>query len=159
MIRFNIINKMSRMKLIIIIISLAFINPCSNIASKDGHRPREIINYYITINMYFNHSSYITRKRWNKIMKITNGNVTKSHEKGRKTKEKLYHKVVVWNKQNSNHASDKEGFPVIQRAMLKHDSNLIILTEANFSDENFANVASEFNRYNIHHKVIPSIVK
>ena len=81
---FNII---TNMKLIVIIISHAFINPCSNIASRDGHRARDIINYSIIINMYFNHSSHITRKRWNKIMKITNSNQTKSNEKGKKMNE------------------------------------------------------------------------
>ena len=47
-------------------------------------------------------------------MKITNSNETKSDSMNKKPKEKLYHKVVVWNKQNSYLASDNEGFPVIQ---------------------------------------------
>ena len=44
---------------------------------------------------------------------------------------------------------------VIQRAILKHDPNLVILTEANLSNKNLANVESEFDGYDIHHKVIP----
>ena len=88
-------------------------------------------------------------------MKVTNGNHRKSPEKNRKSTEKLYHKVVVWNKQSSYLASDHKGFPVIQRAILKHNPNLVVLTEANLSSENLANVANEFNGYVIHHKVIP----
>ena len=100
-------------------------------------------------------------------MKIPNGNqvannnnyninidINKKQNKNKK-KEKLYHKVVIWNKQSSHLASDNDAFPVIQRAILKHDPNLVVPSEANLSDENFENVKSTVENYYFHYKVIP----
>ena len=42
--------------------------------------------------MYFNYNSHITRKRWNKLMKIKNGNQAPNNKEN-KTKTKLYDKV------------------------------------------------------------------
>ena len=109
--------------------------------------------------MYFNHPSHISRKRWNKLMKITNGNQTKPHNNNKKVKEKLYHKVVIWNKQSSYLASDNEGFPVFKRAILKHDPNLVIITEDNLSNAKLANVESEFEGYDIHHTLTWALPK
>ena len=46
--------------------------------------------------------------------------------------------------QSSHLASDMDSFPVIQRAILKHNPNLIVLSIADLSDENLENVKSEF---------------
>ena len=76
-------------------------------------------------------------------MKIKNGNQVPNNKEN-KQKTKLYHKVAIWNKESSHMASDQEKFPVIQRAILKYEPNLVVLTEANISDKNLANVKSEF---------------
>ena len=78
MILLSILDNKTRMKLIIIIMLTGYAYPCRNIAYRESTRPREIIPYAIIINMYFNHQSHIARKRWNKLMKITNGNQTKT---------------------------------------------------------------------------------
>ena len=62
------------MKIIIIIIIFGYIAPCENVNQCNTQRPRVIIHYNLPINMYFNHDLHITRKRWNKLMKMRNGN-------------------------------------------------------------------------------------
>ena len=98
---------------------MGFSFPCDNINYTKSARSRTLISHMIIINTYFNHNSYTTRKRWNKSMKIKNWNQPPK-SKNLAKKEKLYHKVATWNKQNSHMASDKEKFPVIQRAILKY---------------------------------------
>ena len=63
--------------------------------------------------------------------------------------------MVIWNKQSSHLASDRAGFSVIQRAVLKYDPNLVVLSEANISDANLKNVNSKLEDYDFHYKVIP----
>ena len=76
-------------------------------------------------------------------MRITNGNQPPNNKK-KIEKEKLYHKVAIWNKQISHMASNKDGFPIIKRAILKYEPNLVVLTEANISDENLPKVKNKF---------------
>ena len=82
-------------------------------------------------------------------MKMKNGN---QHPKTNNNaeKEKLYHKVTIWNKESSHMASDQEKFPIIQRAILKYKPNLVVLTEANIGNENLPNVKSVFKNYEFH---------
>ena len=53
---------------------------------------------------------------------------------------KLYHKVVIWNKDSPHLAYDQAKFSVIQRAILKYEPNLVVLSEANISEKNLNNV-------------------
>ena len=144
---------------IIIIILVGFIAPCENVNYRNTQYPRIIIHYKLMINMYFNHESHITRKRWNKLMKIKNGNHLNSNkkdaDKNNKT-QKLYHKVVIWNKDSPTLAYDQTKFSIIQRAILKYEPNLIVLSEANISEENSNNVKGEFEGYDIHYKISPT---
>ena len=68
-------------KIIIIIILIGYIAPCENVNYRNAQRPRIIIHYNLPINMYFNHDSHITRKRWNKLMKMKNGNHENNNNK------------------------------------------------------------------------------
>ena len=109
--------------------------------------------------MYFNHDSHITRKRWNRLMKMRNGNHVNNNNivdtsKDDKNK-KFYHKVIVWNKDSPSLAYDQAKFSIIQRAILKYEPNLIVLSEANISEENLKNVKGEFEGYDIHYKISP----
>ena len=133
---------------------MGFLISCDNINHKRSAHPQRVVSYNIIINIYFNYNSHITRKRWNKLMKIKNGN-QEPKSNNNKQKTILYHKVAIWNKESSHMASDQEKFPVIQRAILKYEPNLVVLTKANISDKNLSNVKSEFEGYNFHTKITP----
>ena len=142
-------------KILIFIILIGYIAPCENINYRYTQYPRIIVHYNLIINMYFNHESHITRK----LMKMKNGNHTNNNKKdGNKDdkNQKLYHKVIVWNKDSPTLAYDQAKFPIIQRAILKYEPNLIVLSEANISEENLNNVKGEFEGYDIHYKISPT---
>ena len=151
-------NNKITIKLLVIIV-IGFLAPCDNVNYRNSQKPRIIIHYKLLINMYFNHNSHLTHKQWNKLMKIKNGNHVNRNNKGderRDKTEKLYHKVVIWNKDSPTLAYDQAKFAVIQRAILKYEPNLIVLSEANISEENSNNVKGEFEGYDIHYKISPS---
>ena len=60
---------------------MGFSFPCKNISFGESACPHMMVSHPVIINMYFNHNSYITRKRWNKIMKMTNGNQPPNNKK------------------------------------------------------------------------------
>ena len=61
----------------------------------------------------------------------------------------------MWNKDSPTLAYDLAKFSIIQRAILKYEPNLIVLSEANISEENLNNVKGEFEGYDIHYKISP----
>ena len=147
-------------KIMILMIIIGYTAPCVNVNQGKSQRPRTIIHFNIPINLYFNRDSHITRKRWNKLIKMKNGNCTINNNQETYNKNdknsKFYHKVVIWNKDSPHLASDQAKFSVIQRAILKHEPNLVVLSEANISEENLDNVKGEFEGYDIHYKISPS---
>ena len=64
-------------------------------------------------------------------MKIINGNRNKPREM-----KKHYHRIAIWNKASSHLQSSFPGFPIIKQSILNSKANMIILSEANITEEN-----------------------
>ena len=82
-------------------------------------------------------------------MKINNGNRNKP-----RAKKKDFHRIAIWNKASSNLQSSFIGFPIIKQSILNSMANIIILSEANITEENIKNINGEFPDYDIHRKPI-----
>ena len=83
-------------------------------------------------------------------MKIINGNRNKP-----RAKKKHFHIVAIWNKANSHLQSSFTGCPIIKQSILNSKANIIVLSEANLTEENIKNINGEFPDYDIHRKPIP----
>ena len=66
----------------------------------------------------------ISHRKWNKLIKIINGN--RDNKKPVKTKRCF--KVVIWNKGNSNFNSESDKFLAIKTEILNQDGDLVILS-------------------------------
>ena len=95
-------NKLIIIKIIIIMVLIGYTVPCVNVNQGKSQRPRIIIQVYIPYSVFNNKKSHITRKRWNKLIKIKNGNSDTNNNQETNNKndknKKYYHKVVIWNK-------------------------------------------------------------
>ena len=68
---------------------------------------------------------------------------------------KHHHRIAIWNKASSHLQSSFPGFPIIKQSILNSKANLIILSEANITEENIKNINGEFPDFDIHRKYIP----
>ena len=82
----------------------------------------------------------ISHRKWNKLIKIINGN--REYKKPIKTKR--YFKVVTWNKGNSHFNSNSENFLAIKTELLHQNGDLIILSEAEFNPLDENHIKGEF---------------
>ena len=67
----------------------------------------------------------ISHRKWNKLIKIINGN----REYKMPVKTKRYFKVVTWNKGNSNCNSESDKFLAIKTEILNQNGDLVIILE------------------------------
>ena len=109
----------------------------------------------IILKMNISNIKQISHKKWNKLIKIINGN--RVYKKPVKTKR--YFDVVVWNKGNSNLYSDSDKFLAIKTEILNQNGDLIILSEAEFNPSDKDHIKGEFPNYDIFYKLIPGAIK
>ena len=155
-------NYSKRKKIIIICIIAIIIN--INIDHGNAQYNNIIKNSYewfriymskIILKMNISNIKQISHKKWNKLIKIINGN--RVYKKPVKTKR--HFKVVVWNKGNYNFNSDSDKFLAIKTEILNQNGDLIILSEAEFNPSDEDHIKGEFPNYDIFYKLIPGAIK
>ena len=134
-------------KLIIICIIAIIIN--INIDHSITQNNNIIKNSYEWIKLYLskiilkiniNNIKKISHRKWNKLIKIINGN----REYKKPVKTKRYFKVVTWNKGNSNFNSESDKFLAIKTEILNQNGDLVIISEAEFNPIDEGHIKGEF---------------
>ena len=97
----------------------------------------------------------ISHRKWNKLIKIINGN----HEYKKPVKTKRYFKVVTWNKGNSNFNSESDKFLAIKTEILNQNGDLVIISEAEFNPIDEDHIKGEFPNYDPHFKIMTGAIK
>ena len=96
----------------------------------------------------------MSNKKWNKLIKIINGNRFFKKQ----TKPKKFFKVVTWNKGNYHFRSDNEKFLPVKTAIEDQSGDIIVFTEAKFSPKDESDILGQFQDYEIHFKIIPGAI-
>ena len=109
----------------------------------------------IILRMNISNIKRISHGKWNKLIKIINGN----REYKKPVKTKRYFKIVIWNKGNSNLTSDSDKFLAISTEILHQNGDLVILSEAEFNPSDEDHIKGEFPNYEIFFKLIPGAIK
>ena len=97
----------------------------------------------------------ISHRKWNKLIKIVNGN----RDNKKPVKTKRYFKVVISNKGNSNFNSESEKFLAIKTEIFNQNGDLVILSEAEFNPVDEEHIKGEFPNYDIHFKITNGAIK
>ena len=121
-------NKITIIGIIAIIITINndFGNVNSYNFTKHAYEWTRIYLTKIILKLYIQNLKKISHKKWNKLIKIINGN--RFYKKPVKTKR--HFKFVTWNKSNSHFNSESKRFLPIQTEILNQNGDIVVLSEA-----------------------------
>ena len=109
----------------------------------------------IVLKINIHYIKKTSHKKWNKLIKIINGN--RFYKKP--VKQKRHFKFVTWNKGNSHLNSESEIFLSIQTEILNQNGDIVVLSEAEFNPKDKDHIKGEFPNYDHHYKLIPGATK